>query len=95
MQQVVNQTTLFKTTLLSERPHQGHTLFMVLRPGDVVMPELDLKQTIAGETPETDSAERNAHAQSLGCEANTVVILPATIQRYTVTEIHSIAMTAT
>ncbi|EBR4508625.1 hypothetical protein B0053_19640 [Salmonella enterica] len=32
------------------------------------MPELDLKQTIAGETPETDSAERNAHAQSLGCE---------------------------
>lgn len=32
------------------------------------MPELDLKHTIAGENPETDCAERNAHAQSLGGE---------------------------
>lgn len=32
------------------------------------MPELDLKHTIAGATSETDCAERNAYAQSLGCE---------------------------
>lgn len=59
------------------------------------MPELDLKQTIAGETPETDSAEETPMRSHSGVNANTVVILPATIQRYTVTEIHSIAMTAT
>ncbi|HHS1545438.1 TPA: hypothetical protein ACTDUY_004588, partial [Salmonella enterica subsp. enterica] len=32
------------------------------------MPELDLKHTIAGESPEADGAERNARAQSMGCE---------------------------
>ncbi|EII9568380.1 hypothetical protein LHY41_004714 [Salmonella enterica] len=32
------------------------------------MPELDLKHSIAGAPHETDSTQRNAHAQSLGCE---------------------------
>lgn len=32
------------------------------------MPESDIKHTIADKTPETDGAERNASAQSLGYE---------------------------